>query len=202
MFTFLLSPSLRVQRKGFAPRLSASQHVLLSVQTSLHQLPRSAPCIHHFVQKATHSGSWNPFPRGTGTWPGWKKWKRSTEPATLAGTPQPLTLRYFASRVTELQDYRQRQKQPDAMLHCKYWKQFGFQIHSGFDVQLFLHLEISGFKMELMFETPLLENARLSLVAFPVYLRAVQQLFPILQMTSIKRLSVFFLFSLPFPLIK
>lgn len=62
-------------------------------KTSLRQPPPSAPCIRRFMQKATPSQSWSVLRRGTGTWPGWKRWRLSTEHIILAETADPLTLR-------------------------------------------------------------------------------------------------------------
>lgn len=74
-------------------------------KTSLRQPPPSAPCIRRFMQKATHSGSWSVLLRGTGAWPGWKKWRLSTEHTILAETADPLTVRDSARRVKGLHEH-------------------------------------------------------------------------------------------------
>lgn len=54
------------------------------------------------MQKATHSANWSLFLLGTGAWPGWRKWRPSTQNTILTETPDPSTVRDSATMVTEL----------------------------------------------------------------------------------------------------
>lgn len=56
------------------------------LQTSRLQLPPSASCIRHSDQRATCLRSRSVFPCGTGTWPGWRRWRLRSEHTTQSAT--------------------------------------------------------------------------------------------------------------------
>lgn len=68
---------------------------LSSVQTSLRRPLLSAPCTRRSARRAKRWTSWSPCPclRGTGTWPGWRKWKPGTERNIPAEAAEPSTAR-------------------------------------------------------------------------------------------------------------
>lgn len=59
-------------------------------QTSLLQLPPSASCIRHSDQRATCLGSRSVSLCGTGTWPGWRRWRLRSEHTTQYATAEAL----------------------------------------------------------------------------------------------------------------
>lgn len=64
-----------------------------SVQTSLRRPLLSAPCTRRSARRAKRWASRSPCLHGTGTWPGWRKWKPGTERNIPGEAAEPSTAR-------------------------------------------------------------------------------------------------------------
>lgn len=101
------------------------------LQTSRLQLPPSASCIHHSGQRATCSGSKSAFLCGTGTWPGWRRWRPRSERITPCATAGALMFKDLRKIWGDRQSCRRRRGRRDAAALCSIFTWSSWSLHQG-----------------------------------------------------------------------
>lgn len=109
---------------------------LSSVQTSLRRPLLSAPCTRRSARRAKRWASRSPCPclRGTGTWPGWRKWKPGTERNIPGEAAEPSTARGLRPEGGERGGVvgggaPQTTTQTNMAIHRRHWKEIHPSIH-------------------------------------------------------------------------
>lgn len=102
------------------------------VQTSRLQLPPSASCIRHSGQRATCSGIKSAFLCGTGTWPGWRRWRPRSERTTPCATAGALMFKDPGKIWRDRQSCRRRRGRHEAAALCSIftWSSWNLQVCS------------------------------------------------------------------------
>lgn len=99
------------------------------VQTSRLQLPPSASCIRRSGQRATCSGSKSAFLCGTGTWPGWRRWRPRSERTTLCATAEALMFKDLRKIQRDRRSCRRRRGRRDAAALCSIFTWSSWNLH-------------------------------------------------------------------------
>lgn len=130
------------------------------VQTSRLQLPPSASCIRLSGQRATCSGSKSAFLCGTGTWPGWRRWRPRSERTTLCATAEALTFKDLGRIWRDRRSCRRRRGRRGAAALCSIFTWSSWTLHqvrsiSGPTTVCILQMTSSD---SLMFSLPLIKE--------------------------------------------